>query len=37
MRKWGEWKWKMEGNEYARGEKTWDGTSTFEIQKPWNE
>ena len=22
---WGKWKWKMEGNECTRDEKTWDG------------
>ena len=34
--KWGEWKWKMEGNECARGEKTWsDGPQPlrFKSQK----
>lgn len=32
MRRWGEWKWKMEGNECAREEKTWDGTQRWRFK-----
>ena len=27
-----EWKWKMEGNECARDEKTWDGTQPLRFK-----